>query len=91
MSRKKAETGFAWVRCQVGEPIHDLAKYIRDRFGLPNVPLAYTYLLHFYLWGKDPEAIAQEMAASIGVTLPPLSEENPQLPLEEFDDEPTTE
>lgn len=80
---------FAWVRCQVGEPVHDLAKYIRDRLNLSSIPMAYTYLLHFAYWDRNPEEVAQEMADSIKLTLPPLPEAD-QLSMEELTSEDDT-
>ena len=73
----------AWVRAQVAEPIHQKAIYLRDRLGLANIPMAYTYLLHYAYWDKDPETIAQEMATSIGLVLPSLEPE--QLPIKELE------
>ena len=85
MARKQAETEFAWARFKIQREIHGLAIYIRDRFGLETIPIAYVGLLSYAYAGKDYETVAQEMAASIGITLPPLSEENLQLELEKPD------
>jgi len=81
-----------WIRVPVAVGLRAKFEYVRSRFGMYDLPESVRYVITFLLYHKDPEELAQEMAADLGIILPPLlpleSNESENLPDEENNSDP---